>query len=143
GWTYFPDNWEPVGCRLPVAAILGLRRVCVLRATIDAPWSPHSGAIYGLRDCADLGGCLEVGRDRVGMDLGFIKEVPSAAACRLQCHGTQECKAFSYFPDGYLGDASAGCVLPAAVFTWWKTRCLLKMHKTKPGGGEQWLPMGN
>ncbi|CAE7237778.1 unnamed protein product, partial [Symbiodinium microadriaticum] len=143
GWTYFPDNWEPVGCRLPVAAILGLRRVCVLRATIDAPWSPHSGAIYGLRDCADLGGCLEVGRDRVGMDLGFIKEVPSAAACRLQCHGTQECKAFSYFPDGYLGDASAGCVLPAAAFTWWKTRCLLKMHKTKPGGGEQWLPMGN
>ncbi|CAE7500222.1 unnamed protein product, partial [Symbiodinium sp. CCMP2456] len=143
GWTYFPDNWEPVGCRLPVAAILGLRRVCVLRATIDAPWSPHSGAIYGLRDCADLGGCLEVGRDRVGMDLGFIKEVPSAAACRLQCRETQECKAFSYFPDGYLGDASAGCVLPAAVFTWWKTRCLLKMHKTKPGGGEQWLPMGN
>ena len=101
---------------------------------------------------------------------------------RLQCHGTQdekreliletfildsyygqECKAFSYFPDGYLGDASAGCasaldfrqsqrsgekqsfsqVLPAAAFTWWKTRCLLKMHKTKPGGGEQWLPMGN
>eukprot|EP00439_Symbiodinium_sp_Y106_P066026 s2467_g10.t1 len=152
------------GSRLPVAAILGLRRVCVLRATLDAPWSPHAGAIYGLRDCADLGGCLEVGRDRVGMDLGFIKEVPSAAACRLQCHETQdegrrdkssflkrfsgfcygqECKAFSYFPDGYLGDASAGCVLPAAVFTWWKTRCLLKMHKTKPASGEQWLQMGN
>ena len=34
-------------------------------------------------------------------------------------------------------------VLPAAVFTWWKTRCLLKMHKTKPGSGEQWLQMGN
>ncbi|CAE7513450.1 unnamed protein product [Symbiodinium natans] len=143
GWTYFPENWEPIGCRLPAAAILGLRRVCVLRATTDAPWSPHAGVIYGLRDCADPVECLHVGRDRVGADFAFLKEVPTAAACRLRCQATEECRAFSYFPDGYLGDSDPGCVLPGAVFSWWKTRCLLKIHKTKPGHTEQWLEMGN
>ena len=41
------------------------------------------------------------------------------------------------------GQVGATQVLPGAVYSWWQNRCLLKIHKTKSEGGDQWLPMGN
>ncbi|CAJ1393076.1 unnamed protein product [Effrenium voratum] len=143
GWTHFPENWEPIGCSLPVAAILGLRRVCVLRITAQAPPTPHAGLIWGPRDCPEPGGCLQIGVDQVGHDMAFLKEVPDAAACRKQCQDTEECRAFTYFPDSYVGDASPRCVMPAALLVWFQNRCLLKIGATLPVEEPQWLPMGN
>ncbi|CAK9073355.1 unnamed protein product [Durusdinium trenchii] len=146
GWTYFPANWQPIGCRLPLAAMFGLRRACVLRATLEAPPSLHAGIVWGYRDCEEPDGCVRYGVDQLGQDVAFLKEVPSIAVCRKRCQEKEECKAFSYFPDSYVGDASPDCVMPAAVVLWWRGRCLMKIGSDERQANAEkavWLPMGN
>lgn len=140
GWTHFPGDWEPIGCRLPVAAIFALRRVCILRVTVEAPPTLHAGIVWGYRDCEEPDGCVRYGVDQLGQDAAFLKEVPSLAACRARCQEMEECKVFSYFPDSYVGDARLECVMPLGVLQWWRSRCLLKAGSTEQ---PLMLPVGN
>lgn len=143
GWTYFPEAWEPMGCRLPLAAILSMRGNCILRAGAQVPPTPHRGLIWGPRDCDEGdGGCLEVGIDRLSWELEISRDIQDAAGCRALCKRRDDCQAFAYFPWDYVGETSGDCVFPAAVHGFWQTRCLLKTAPTA-GADEWYLPIGN
>ncbi|CAK0894193.1 unnamed protein product [Prorocentrum cordatum] len=143
GWTYFPLSWQPLGCRLPLAAVMGLRRVCLLRGDPGPSAVPHEGVLWGPLECAaGASGCLEVGLDRSGPALAILKEVPDAAACRGKCRSMGGCRSFAFFPDHYRGDASEQCELPPEVVTWWAARCQMKVASAAEGS-PVFLPMGN
>eukprot|EP00928_Gymnodinium_smaydae_P061844 TRINITY_DN45821_c0_g1_i1.p1 TRINITY_DN45821_c0_g1~~TRINITY_DN45821_c0_g1_i1.p1 ORF type:complete len:1094 (+),score=161.72 TRINITY_DN45821_c0_g1_i1:390-3284(+) len=134
GWTYFRAGWRPPWCLLPLAAVIGLRRVCTLRASAEFSPTPHQDLIFGPVDCPDGdGGCLERGFDRLGQELAFIREIPSPSACRARCRAQAGCRYFAYYPESYAGDTSPDCVLPPSVTAWWETRCLLKAGATNSG----------
>lgn len=148
GWTYFPKDWQPHACRLPLAAVLAMRRSCLLRQSLgeDVLPTPHRGVLWGPRDCRDpadpLGGCLVHGVDRLSLEMEISQGVADARACRSLCQQRDGCKAFAYFPADYAGDVDDSCIMPPAAYVFWHTRCLLKSHATH-AEREWFVPMGN
>eukprot|EP00927_Polykrikos_kofoidii_P060674 TRINITY_DN5559_c3_g1_i1.p1 TRINITY_DN5559_c3_g1~~TRINITY_DN5559_c3_g1_i1.p1 ORF type:complete len:1097 (+),score=117.24 TRINITY_DN5559_c3_g1_i1:77-3367(+) len=143
GWTYFKESWVPPFCRVPFAVMMSMRRVCILRKSIENSQTQHNGLVWGPRNCeVGKSGCLEEGVDYYGEDFSMTREIPDATTCQAICQTYADCVAFVFFPEEYVGDMSANCIMPMAVITTWRTRCLLKTLPTR-GGPDWFFPAGD